>query len=124
MKNQIVEIETQEIMVARFGAAALVKTKEGRFALRGGSRSDHIEARDWASMFLHEAVLVRTEKERDEARKSVSEGVRQVQDMEKNLLEASSLLSGWKTRKSSNGSRTGKDSFQVARGGLGVTAEK
>ena len=25
--------------------------------LRGGSKSDHIEARDWASMFLHEAVI-------------------------------------------------------------------
>ncbi len=71
-----------------------------------------------------EALLVRTEKERDEARKSASEGVRQVQDMEKKLSEASSLLSGWKTGKGSNGSRTGKDSFQVARGGLGVTAEE
>ncbi len=71
-----------------------------------------------------EALLVRTEKERDEARKSASEGVRQVQDMEKKLSEASTLLSGWKNGKSSGGSRAGKDSFQVARGGLGVTAEE
>ena len=57
MKNQIMAVEVQEIIVARFGSAALVKTQEGRFTLRGGSKSDHIEARDWASMFLHEAVI-------------------------------------------------------------------
>ena len=57
MKNQKNVGQLKEITVARFGQASLVKTKEGRFALRGGSKSDHIEARDWASMFLHEAVL-------------------------------------------------------------------
>jgi hypothetical protein len=65
-----------------------------------------------------EALLVRTEKERDEARKSAFEGVRQVQDMEKKLSEASSLLSGWK-----NGTRAGKDSFLASRSGLSVNAE-
>ena len=42
------------------------------------------------------ALLVRTEKERDEARLSVSENVRQVQDLKKKLMEVSSLLNGWK----------------------------
>jgi len=41
-------------------------------------------------------MLVRTEKERDEARLSASEGVRQVQDLKKKLMEVSSLLNGWK----------------------------
>ena len=57
MKNQNAEAKLKEITIARFGQASLVKTKEGRFTLRGGSKADHIEARDWASMFLHEAVL-------------------------------------------------------------------
>jgi len=42
------------------------------------------------------ALLVRTEKERDEARLSASEGVRQAQDLKKKLMEVSSLLNGWK----------------------------
>ena len=57
MKNQKSAGQLKEITVARFGQASLVRTKEGCFTLRGGSKSDHIEARDWASMFLHEAVL-------------------------------------------------------------------
>jgi hypothetical protein len=57
MKNQKTQERSKETIIARFGQAALVKNKEGHFALRGGSKSDHIEARDWASMFLHEAVL-------------------------------------------------------------------
>jgi hypothetical protein len=57
MKNENVRMQRKEIIVARFGAAALVRTPEGRFTLRGGNKSDHIEARDWASMFLHEAVI-------------------------------------------------------------------
>jgi predicted nucleic acid-binding Zn-ribbon protein len=41
------------------------------------------------------AQLACAEKERDEATQSASEGVRQVQDLEEKLIEASSLLSGW-----------------------------
>jgi hypothetical protein len=69
-----------------------------------------------------EALLVRTEKERDEARKSAAEGVRQVQDLEKKLTEASSLLTGWKSEKNLSGGRLSRESFQ-ARNGLGVTNE-
>jgi hypothetical protein len=39
--------------------------------------------------------LARTEKERDDARQTASENVRQVQDLKKKLMEASSLLNGW-----------------------------
>ena len=70
------------------------------------------------------ALLSRMEKERDQARQSASEGVRQVQDMEKKLMEASSMLTGWKSGKNSGATRLGKDSFQVARGGLGVNSEQ
>ena len=40
-------------------------------------------------------MLVRAEKERDEARQVASEGRRQLQNMEKKLAEASSFLNGW-----------------------------
>ncbi|HTD68183.1 MAG TPA: hypothetical protein VK846_16785 [Candidatus Limnocylindria bacterium] len=69
------------------------------------------------------ALLARAEKDRDEAVQSASESIRQAQDMEKKLTEASSLLTGWKNGKGSAGSRGGRDSFQVARGGLGESSE-
>ena len=52
------------------------------------------------------AVVARTEKERDEARHSASEGDRQVQDLEKKLMEASSFLNGWKNGKTLVGARS------------------
>ncbi len=69
------------------------------------------------------ALLAHTEKERDEARLSASEGIRQMQDLEKKLTEASSLLNGWKTDKHVAPSRSGKEAFQFVRGGLGATSE-
>jgi hypothetical protein len=45
------------------------------------------------------AVLARTEKERDEARQTASESVRQVQNLEKKLTEASTFLNGWRNGK-------------------------
>ena len=59
------------------------------------------------------ALLARTEKERDEARHSASEGIRQVQDMEKKLTEASSFLTGWKNGKNSVAPRVGRDVLRV-----------
>ncbi|HWN94560.1 MAG TPA: hypothetical protein VNT99_05985, partial [Methylomirabilota bacterium] len=69
------------------------------------------------------ALLARMEQERDEARQSASEGVRQVHDMEKKLTEASSLLTGWKSGKHLPPTRVGRDAFKVARGGLGASGE-
>jgi len=60
------------------------------------------------------ALLARTEKERDEARRTASESVRHVQDLEKKLMEASSLLTGWKNGKTSVAARVGRDVLQVA----------
>jgi len=69
------------------------------------------------------ALLVRTEKERDEARQSASEGVRHVQDLEKKLMDASSLLTGWKNGKNSVAARVGRDVLQVAHIGSGASGE-
>ena len=42
------------------------------------------------------AQLARAEKERDEAKEASSESVRQLQNLEKKLTEASVFLSGWR----------------------------
>ncbi len=44
-------------LVARFGQARLVSRADGRVELRGGTSSDQTEAREWVSLFLHDAVL-------------------------------------------------------------------
>lgn len=69
------------------------------------------------------ALLARTEKERDEARHSATEGIRHVQDMEKKLSEASSLLTGWKNGKSSATPRAERDVLLAAPIGSGVSGE-
>ena len=45
------------------------------------------------------ALLIRAEKERDEANQAASERARQVQNLEKKLTEASSFLNGWRDGK-------------------------
>jgi hypothetical protein len=44
-------------VVARFGEARLVRYENGAFELLGGGPQDHFDAREWASLFLHDAVL-------------------------------------------------------------------
>ena len=45
----------QEV-IARFGQAALIKQTNGTWQLQGGSEEDRLSAREWISLFLHEAV--------------------------------------------------------------------
>ncbi|HZR16598.1 MAG TPA: hypothetical protein VFE51_04665 [Verrucomicrobiae bacterium] len=44
-------------VVAYFGQARLVKRLDCTFELRGGSHEDHSAAKEWISLFMHEAVL-------------------------------------------------------------------
>ncbi len=44
-------------VVAAWGQAQLIKFLDGRLELRGGSSQDHAEAREWMSLFWHEAVV-------------------------------------------------------------------
>ena len=44
-------------VIARFGAAKLVRTPECGYELHGGTDADHAEAREWVSLFFHEAVI-------------------------------------------------------------------
>jgi len=43
--------------VASFGSAALIHHRAGRWEIRGGSARDHAAAREWCSVFEHEAVF-------------------------------------------------------------------
>ena len=44
-------------VVVIFGRAQLIKHRDGRMELRGGSRGERLEAREWISIFMHEAVV-------------------------------------------------------------------
>jgi hypothetical protein len=44
-------------LVARFGQARLLSRADGRVELRGGTASDHADAKEWISLFMHEAIL-------------------------------------------------------------------
>jgi hypothetical protein len=51
-----------------------------------------------ASIEPLKALLVRTEKERDEARSAADEGTRMFENLRKKSMEASTLLNGWDNR--------------------------
>lgn len=44
-------------LIASWGEAKLLRHLDGHYELRGGSSEDRQAAREWISMFLHEAVI-------------------------------------------------------------------
>lgn len=59
LRHLFPELEQRDSeIVAAFGGARLVKRLDCRFELHGGTERDHAEAREWISLFLHEAVIV------------------------------------------------------------------
>jgi hypothetical protein len=42
--------------IACFGRARLLSRADGQVELRGGSESDRTEAKEWISLFMHDAV--------------------------------------------------------------------
>ena len=46
-------------VIAQFGKAALIKQPDGSWQLQGGSEEDRLSAREWISLFRHEAVVAR-----------------------------------------------------------------
>ena len=44
-------------VVASWGQAQLVRYLDGRTELKGGSREDRMAAREWISLFWHEALV-------------------------------------------------------------------
>lgn len=43
--------------IRRFGRAALTLSTDGRWELLGGRLNDRQEAREWVSLFCHEALV-------------------------------------------------------------------
>jgi hypothetical protein len=52
----ILRFSKRERFVAGFGTAQLIERRGGHYELRGGSEAERLEAREWISLFLHEAV--------------------------------------------------------------------
>jgi len=44
-------------VISRFGQATLIKTRDFKYELRGGSSEDQTAAKEWISMFMHEVVV-------------------------------------------------------------------
>lgn len=59
MKTQFIRLLTgsnSERLITRFGAARLVSLPDGSLELRGGFAGDRTAAKEWISLFMHEAV--------------------------------------------------------------------
>ena len=60
MRMEEIRQEGDEVqVVATFGGARVVRLRGGGTEIRGGGLLEQAEAREWASMFCHEAVLGR-----------------------------------------------------------------
>lgn len=44
-------------LITHFGQAKLIRTPDGATELRGGQAQDFTTAKEWISLFMHEAVL-------------------------------------------------------------------
>jgi hypothetical protein len=58
MKNRILPLTSprSERLIATFGKARLVGLADGSLELRGGQAQDQTAAKEWISLFMHEAV--------------------------------------------------------------------
>ena len=50
------DADAEREVLAVFGDARLVKLVCGRLELRGGTPNDRVAAKEWISLFMHEAV--------------------------------------------------------------------
>jgi len=59
MKNRIKILLglTSERVIATFGQATLVELADETLELRGGQSADRTMAKEWISLFMHEAVM-------------------------------------------------------------------
>jgi hypothetical protein len=57
IRNLFPDFKDEVEVIAVWGGAKLVKYLDGKLELRGGSKEDHADAREWISMFWHEAVV-------------------------------------------------------------------
>jgi hypothetical protein len=58
MRMNLLEwIRDEGEVVASWGQARLIKYLNGKVELSGGSEQERAEAREWVSLFWHEAVI-------------------------------------------------------------------
>ena len=57
MRNIFPDFKDEGEVIATWGEAKLVKYLDGKLELKGGSKDDHADAREWISLFWHEAVV-------------------------------------------------------------------
>jgi hypothetical protein len=55
--NQIIPQRFRGTVVQQFGGARLVRQRNGKHELLGGTGADHAAALEWASLFAHEIVF-------------------------------------------------------------------
>jgi hypothetical protein len=56
-RNRSTKLKIQPRVVASFGRANLVRTARASYELRGASEDDLTSAKEWVSLFMHEAIL-------------------------------------------------------------------
>lgn len=56
-RNHATKLNVRPRVIASFGRATLTKTGRSHFELRGASQSDLTSAKEWISLFMHEAVI-------------------------------------------------------------------
>lgn len=59
MKNRLMQmfpLDAELEVVAVFGGSRVVRLRNGRLEIRGGEPADRAEAREWTSLFCHEAL--------------------------------------------------------------------
>jgi len=104
------ELQTQRDRDVRRRELEFVETQQREqqlvAKLNAQAEAHQIAQKEWAteleltrgSIEPLKALLVRTEKERDEARAAADEGTRMFENLRKKSMEASTLLNGWENR--------------------------
>lgn len=59
MKNMLQQFNegNQRRTLAAFGGARLLANDDGTVAILGGTQAEHADAREWLSLFMHDAIL-------------------------------------------------------------------
>ena len=60
------EVPTGFSFIRHFGRAVLLRSKEGCWQLSGGKHRERSEAREWVSLFCHEALVDTREPHRED----------------------------------------------------------
>ncbi len=57
MRDYLPDLRDRVEVIATFGQAQLVRTLDLKYELRGGTKDDRIAAREWISLFFHDAAV-------------------------------------------------------------------